>query len=74
MLPVKQVEQPWCSSHLAQCVCNLPYGHEGDHECLCGGAWDRDGQPTVWPGRRTYEQAVTEWRDTWTPWWACTDA
>lgn len=28
-----------CDAREAFCQCALPYGHDGPHQCECGGAW-----------------------------------
>lgn len=40
-----------CDQQKARCSCILPPEHQGDHECECGGRWDRDGVPTRMPYR-----------------------
>ena len=38
-----------CGSSLASCYCVHGEGHDGPHECTCGGSWDDDGKPLTFP-------------------------
>lgn len=39
-----------CDDVKSSCVCGLASGHDGPHECDCGGSWDVDGSVVRWPG------------------------
>jgi len=38
-----------CADNKASCFCIREAGHDGDHECNCGGSWDRDGEVVAFP-------------------------
>ena len=55
-LPPEEVERMQktgvlCPAILSRCECDKPIGHEGPHECQCGGSWGDDGEIYQFPQR-----------------------
>lgn len=52
-VPLDEISDPPtnCPSWKAFCLCMHDPGHEGHHECECGGSWDQTGEVVRFPQR-----------------------